>query len=85
MQPLNTEGQGLASFPNRTPYSLFSGSVLGGIGIKFLLNENLTLGIDISANYTFTDYLDDVSTTYADYMLNWPLLMELSPQIFLIK
>jgi len=67
LQPLNTEGQGLASFANRTPYNLYSGSVLGGIGIKFLLNENLTLGIDISANYTFTDYLDDVSTTYADY------------------
>lgn len=67
LQPLNTEGQGLESYPNKTPYSLYSGSILGGIGIKFLLNDNLTLGIDISANYAFTDYLDDVSTTYADY------------------
>jgi len=67
LRPLNTEGQGLPSFPDRQPYSLYSGSVLAGIGVKFLLNEDLTLGLDISANYTFTDYLDDVSTTYADY------------------
>ena len=67
LRPLNTEGQGLASFPNRTPYSLHSGSVLAGLGVKFLLNENLTLGFDFTANYTFTDYLDDVSATYADY------------------
>ncbi|MFK7978641.1 MAG: DUF6089 family protein [Saprospiraceae bacterium] len=67
LRPLNTEGQGLPSFPNRKPYSLYSGSVLTGIGVKFLLNEDLTLGLDISANYTFTDYLDDVSDTYAGY------------------
>ena len=67
LRPLNTEGQGLASFPNRKPYSLYSGSVLAGIGIKFLLNEDLTLGFDVTAHYTFTDYLDDVSDTYADY------------------
>ena len=64
---MNTEGQGLPSFPNRQPYSLYNGSVLAGVGIKFLLNEDLTLGFDVSANYTFTDYLDDVSDTYADY------------------
>ena len=34
---------------------------------EFLLNEDLTLGIDIAGHYTFTDYLDDVSDTYADY------------------
>ncbi len=67
LRPLNTEGQGLATFPNRKPYSLYSGSILAGIGVKFLLNEDLTLGFDISANYTFTDYLDDVSDTYAGY------------------
>lgn len=67
LRPLNTEGQGLPSFPNRKPYSLYSGSLLGGIGVKFSINEDLTLGIDVSANYTFTDYLDDVSNTYADY------------------
>lgn len=67
LQPLTTEGQGLASFPDRQPYQLYNGSILAGLGVKFLINEDITLGIDISANYTFTDYLDDVSTTYADY------------------
>jgi len=67
LQPLTTEGQGLTSFPDRKPYQLYNGSILGGIGVKFLINEDITLGIDVSANYTLTDYLDDVSTTYADY------------------
>ncbi len=67
LQPLTTEGQGLVSFPDRKPYQLYNGSILAGIGVKFLINEDITLGIDVSANYTFTDYLDDVSTTYADY------------------
>ncbi|MEM1121196.1 MAG: DUF6089 family protein [Bacteroidota bacterium] len=67
LQPLNTEGQGLPSFPNRQPYQLYSGSGVLGLGVKFLLNEDLTLGLAISGHYTLTDYLDDVSTTYADY------------------
>jgi len=67
LQPLTTEGQGLPSFPDRQPYQLYNGSVLTGFGVKFFLNEDITFGIDISGSYTFTDYLDDVSTTYADY------------------
>ena len=67
LQPLRTEGQGLPSFPDRQPYQLYSASVLGGIGFKFLLNDDITLGIDFSGHYTFTDYLDDVSSTYASY------------------
>lgn len=67
LQPLRTEGQGLPSFPGRQPYRLSNGSILAGLGIKFPINDDLTLGIDFSAHYTFTDYLDDVSTTYANY------------------
>ena len=67
LQSLRTEGQGLATFPGRQPYQLYSSSVLGGVGVKFLLNEDLTLGFDFSAHYTFTDYLDDVSKTYPQY------------------
>ena len=57
----------MPSFPDRKPYTLYNGSVLAGIGVKFILSEDISLGIDVTANYTFTDYLDDVSTTYADY------------------
>ncbi|MEM6316268.1 MAG: DUF6089 family protein [Bacteroidota bacterium] len=67
LQPLRTEGQGLASFPDRQPYSLSSGSLVGGVGFKIPLNEDLTVGLDVSFHYAFTDYLDDVSTTYADF------------------
>lgn len=67
LQPLNTEGQGLASFPDRKPYQLYSGSAVAGVGFKYLLNEDLTIGFAFSVHYAFTDYLDDVSLTYPDY------------------
>lgn len=67
LQPLNTEGQGLPTFPDRKPYQLYSGSAMAGVGFKYLLNEDLTIGFAFSAHYAFTDYLDDVSSTYADY------------------
>lgn len=67
LQPLRTEGQGLPSFPGRKPYSLYSGSVLGGGGVKIKINEDLVVGLDLAIQYTFTDYLDDVSKTYAEY------------------
>jgi hypothetical protein len=67
LQPLHTEGQGLPSFPDRKPYNLYNASVVGGLGLKFVLNEDITIGLDFSIHYTFTDYLDDVSTTYPSY------------------
>lgn len=67
LQPLNTEGQGLATFPDRKPYNLYSGTVLAGLGVKIKINEDISLGIDFAGHYSFTDYLDDVSDTYADY------------------
>jgi len=64
LQPLNTEGQGLAEFPERTPYKKVSISIPFGGGIKFAVNDQLNVGIEMGLRKTFTDYLDDVSTTY---------------------
>jgi hypothetical protein len=38
---------------------------LGG-GIKFTINPVLTLAIEVGYRKTFTDYIDDVSTTFID-------------------
>ncbi len=65
LQPLGTEGQGL---PDRADkYQLFQFALPFGLGAKYLLNENWTLGIEFGARYTFTDYLDDVGGTYMSY------------------
>ena len=64
LQPLGTEGQGTTAFPTRKKYSRTQISIPMGGGVKLSLNETLSLTFSFSARKTFTDYLDDVSTTY---------------------
>jgi len=65
LQPLGTEGQGTTEFPERQKkYSRTQVSIPLGGGVKLSLNETLSLTISFSARKTFTDYLDDVSTTF---------------------
>lgn len=66
LKPLSTEGQGLANYPDRKPYRLTQFSVPFGGGIKIRMSEGLILGYEIGMRKIFTDYLDDVSTTYVD-------------------
>jgi hypothetical protein len=66
LQPLGTEGQGTTAYPDRQKYSLYSFAIPFGIGLKVNLNKTFSLGLEWGMRYTFTDYLDDVSTTYAD-------------------
>ncbi|WP_344757723.1 DUF6089 family protein [Mucilaginibacter dorajii] len=59
LRELKTEGQ-KAQYGDNTvviPY---------GVGIKYNIGGKFNLGADIGYRYTFTDYLDDVSGTYAD-------------------
>jgi len=65
LQPLGTEGQGLAEFPDRQHYSLTGFAIPMGVGLKFALSDKINLGAEIGMRKTFTDYLDDVSSTYA--------------------
>ncbi len=64
LQPLGTEGQGLV--PTRKKYSRISMCIPYGIGFKYGLNRRLNIGLEFGARKTFSDYLDDVSTTYFD-------------------
>ncbi|MES2650079.1 MAG: DUF6089 family protein [Bacteroidota bacterium] len=66
LKPLSTEGQGLAAYPERKPYALTQFCVPYGAGIKWQLNCNLNVGIELRQTKTFTDYIDDVSTSYVD-------------------
>jgi hypothetical protein len=60
---LRTEGQG---FNNRRPYSLWQVCIPFGGGVKYAVNEKFCIGVEVGIRKLFTDYLDDVSTTYAD-------------------
>lgn len=64
LQPLSTEGQGFV--PGVKNYKLMQFSIPFGIGAEYAFNEDMRLGIEFGYRKTFTDYLDDVSTTYVD-------------------
>lgn len=66
LQPLGTEGQGLASKPDTKLYKLYQPALTFGGGIRYAASRNVTLAINASQRKTFTDYLDDVSDDYAD-------------------
>ena len=60
-----TEGQGTTSFQNRKPYSLTQLSIPFGGGVKIGVSDDFNIIIEYGLRKTFTDYIDDVSTTYA--------------------
>ena len=64
MQELGTEGQGTTAFPNRDEYSLIQFAIPMGGGIKIAVSESFNIVLEYGARKTFTDYLDDVSTTF---------------------
>jgi hypothetical protein len=66
LQPLHTEGQGFAEYPNKKPYQLHQVCIPVGVGVKYELSSSLNLRAECVYRILSTDYLDDVSTTYAD-------------------
>ena len=66
LQPLRTEGQGFAEYPDRKEYKLTQMNVPMGIGAKYFLSESVNLSLEVIHRKTFTDYIDDVSTSYVD-------------------
>lgn len=76
LQPLGTEGQGLPEYPDRQFYKLTQFFVPLGAGVQWHVNEKWILGIEFRQNFTFTDYMDDVSNRYA---LQAPLLRDRGP------
>jgi hypothetical protein len=66
LQPLRTEGQGFAEYKERQPYSLHQWAIPLGLGIRYETGPLLNIRLEIVHRFLFTDYLDDVSTTYID-------------------
>ena len=64
LQALGTEGQGF--YLGREKYKLNSFALPFGGGVKLSLSENIRVRFEFGLRKTGTDYLDDVSTTYAD-------------------
>ena len=63
---LSTEGQGLPEYPDRKVYKTTQFNIPYGAGIKYALSDDVYVGFELGFRKLFTDYLDDVSTTYAD-------------------
>lgn len=66
LHPLRTEGQGMAEYPNRTPYALNQWMIPFGGGLQYTFNTKFSLALEAYGRYLFTDYLDDVSTLFID-------------------
>lgn len=66
LQPLRTEGQGFKEYPDHNPYKLSQINITTGIGVKYEINSQFNARLEGNYRFLFTDYLDDVSTTYID-------------------
>lgn len=76
LQPLHTEGQGFPEYPDRKAYKLTQLNIPMGVGVKYFLTETFHVALEVVHRKTFTDYIDDVSTTYvnpATFYSNLPL------------
>ncbi len=61
LRPQGTEGQDLGG-----EYGRISGALTIGGGFKWDYNRDISFNIEFSTRKLFTDYVDDVSTVYAD-------------------
>ncbi|HEV7332118.1 MAG TPA: DUF6089 family protein [Flavisolibacter sp.] len=66
LRQLGTEGQGSTLYPERKPYGTMALAIPLGVGLKYALNDRINLGFEVLYRFTNTDYLDDVSRSYAD-------------------
>ncbi len=66
LQPLSTEGQGFAAYPDSKPYKLTQLHVPLSVGFKYAVSERINIGTELLYRKTFTDYIDDVSKQYID-------------------
>lgn len=66
LQPLSTEGEGFAEYPDRHVYKLNQINIPTGFGVKYQLSPLINLRAEAVYRTTFTDYLDDLSTNYID-------------------
>jgi len=62
LRPLGTEGQFIAE-----EYTTVDAGLVYGGGIKYSINYQWSIEVEVSSRKLFTDYIDDVSKTYPEY------------------
>lgn len=65
LHQLHTEGQDFPGSDKRL-YSLNQMDIPVGVGVRYELSDFLNMHLELTYRILFTDYLDDVSTSYAD-------------------
>ena len=89
LAPLRLEGQGMTEYPDRKPYSLNQLNILGGLGLRYELSPTLNARVELVHRKLFTDYLDDVSTSYIDPALFYnylpPVQAAIAQQLYFRK
>ena len=65
---------------DRKPYNNIAVFIPFGVGYKYNLNPRMNIGVEIVYNFTTTDYIDDVSKTYAG-INNFPTLPNGDPSV----
>ena len=63
LRPLHTEGEGFSGSDNKE-YSLYQPCLPAGVGIRYNVTSDFAIGFEYNDVTTFTDYIDDVSTSY---------------------
>jgi hypothetical protein len=66
LMPLGTEGQGTTTYNDRQKYALTQICIPLGIGFKKRIGKRVSIGLELGTRYTYTNYLDDIGSTYAD-------------------
>lgn len=61
LQPLHTEGEGFAEYPDRKNYKLTQVNFAAGIGLRYEINSMFNARLELNHRFLTTDYLDDVS------------------------
>lgn len=69
LQPLHLEGQGFSEYPDRKGYKTTQFYMPINAGMKYYLNNTWAVSLGVMTRLTFTDYIDDISTTYIDPQL----------------
>lgn len=67
LRDYGTEGQNNGAYlqgETRPKYSYFNFAIPFGIGVKYSFSKRVSTSLEWGMRKTFTDYLDDVSTTY---------------------
>lgn len=65
LREIGTEGQGSTAYPNKQPYKNYAFCIPLTLGFKYALNNKVNVFSEFRYRFAATDYLDDVSTTYA--------------------